>query len=134
MMAMYHYHRFLTLGPKGFEGLFAHGGYEPFYPPPAAGAAPKSLAALRVDCAVIDTKHGSVNCKWFFSRKDNTLLGFETYVARDAENTEDRDPCEVYLYDYKDAGGGQKLPHRMEVRYRDKRYATLTVTGYTLDK
>ena len=134
MMAMYHYHRFLTLGAKGFEGGFAHGGNEPFYPPPADGSAPKSLAALRVDCAVVVTKHGSVNCKWFFAHKDATLLGFETYIDRDAKETEDRDPCEVYFYDYKDVGEGRKLPHRMEVRYRDKRYAVLTVSKFTLDK
>ena len=129
MMAMYHYHRFLTLGPKGFEGLFAHGGYEPFYPYPADGSAPKSLAKLRVDCAVILTKHGSTICKWYFSQKDHTLLGFETYIDKDAKETEDRDPCEVYLYDYKDVNG-RKLPHKMEVRFRDKRYATLTVAKF----
>lgn len=133
MMALYHYHRFLTMGPKGFEGLFAHGGYEPYYPFPADGGAPKSLASLRVDCAVLNTKHGSVNCKWFFSRKDGTLLGFETYLAKDGENLEDRDPCEVSLYDYKDVDG-RKLPHTMQVRYRDKLYAVLKVTGYTLGK
>ena len=44
MMAVYQYHRFLTLGAKGFEGLFAHGGDEPFYPFPADGSAPRSLA------------------------------------------------------------------------------------------
>jgi S1-C subfamily serine protease len=133
MMALYHYHRFLTLGPKGFEGLFAHGGYEPFYPYPIDGPAPKSLAALRVDCAVVNTKHGSVDCKWYFSRKDNVLLGFETYIDKNAKETDDRDPCEVYFHDYKDVGG-RKLPHRIEVRFRDKRYAVLTVSGYTLEK
>jgi S1-C subfamily serine protease len=133
MMALYHYHRFLTLGAKGFEGLFAHGGYEPYYPFPADGSAPKSLASLRVDCAVVNTKHGSVNCKWFFSRKDGALLGFETYLAKEGENLEDRDPCEVSFYDYKDVGG-RKLPHTMQVRYRDKLYAVLKVTGYTLGK
>jgi len=133
MMAMYHYHRFLTVGAKGFEGLFAHGGYEPFYPMPLGGPAPKSLAALRVDCAVMNTKHGSVNCKWFFSLKDATLLGFETYIDKDSKETEDRDPCEVYFHDYKDVGG-RKLPHTLEVRFRDKRYAVLTVSGYALEK
>ncbi len=44
MMALYHYHRLLTVGGKGFEGEFAHGGHEPFYPYPADGMAPKSLA------------------------------------------------------------------------------------------
>src|SRR5947209_3936987 len=33
LMAMYHYHRLLTQGPKGFEGGFSVGGFEPFYPP-----------------------------------------------------------------------------------------------------
>jgi len=133
MMAMYHYHRFLTRGAKGFEGLFAHAGYEPFYPMPIDGTVPKSLAALRVDSAVIATKHGSVNCKWYFSRKDATLLGFETYIDKDAKEPEDRDPCEVYFHDYKDVGG-RKLPHKIEVRFRDKRYALLTVSGFTLEK
>src|SRR5262249_10143411 len=32
-VALYHYWQFLTLGPKGFEGEFYHGGQEPFYPP-----------------------------------------------------------------------------------------------------
>ncbi|MBN9118234.1 MAG: trypsin-like peptidase domain-containing protein [Planctomycetes bacterium] len=134
MMAMYHYHRFLTRGAKGFEGLFAHGGHEPFYPYPLDGPGPKSLAELRADCAVIATKHGSVNCKWYFSLKDATLLGFETYVDKDAKDTENRDPCEVYFHDYKDVGGGRKLPHKMEVRFRDKRYAVLTVTKYATEK
>lgn len=133
MMAMYHYHRFMTLGAKGFERLFAHGGTEPFYPLPADGSAPKSLGALRVDCSVINTKYGSVDCKWFFSQKDGTLLGFETYIAKDSEILDERDPCEVYFYDYKDVDG-KKLPHKMVVHYRDKKYATLTVTKYTLEK
>ena len=86
-----------------------------------------------MDCAVINTKHGSTSCKWYFSKKDATLLGFETFIARDAKETEDRDPCEVYLYDYKDVAG-RELPHRLEVRYRDKRYAVLTVSKFTLEK
>jgi serine protease Do len=126
MMALYHYHRFLTVGAKGFEGEFVHGGGEPFYPYPADGSAPKSLAELRVDTNVIRTKHGPVACKWYFSKMDGKLLGFETYLAKDT------DPCEVYLHDYKDAGGGLMLPHRMEVRFGDKRYGYINITKYTL--
>jgi S1-C subfamily serine protease len=133
MLAMYHYHRLLTLGEKGFEGGFAFGGYEPFYPFPADGSAPKSLASLRVDCATIITKHGSANCKWFFSLKDNMLLGFECYAAKDSKDPDEADPCEVYFHDYK-AVDGKMLPHKMEVRYRDKRYTYLNVTKYTLSK
>ena len=125
MMALYHYHRFLTVGVKGFEGEFAHAGSEPFYPYPADGTAPKSLAALRVDADVIRTKHGSVVCKWYFAKADHKLLGFETVLAKEA------DACEVYFADYK-AVDGRQLPHRIEVRTGDKRYAVLTVSKYTL--
>jgi serine protease Do len=125
MMALYHYHRMLTLGPKGFEGLCAHAGNEPFYPYPVDGSTPKSLAALRVDCAVLKTKHGSTECKWYFSLKDHTLVGLEAYVEKD------KDPCEVYFGDYKPVDGKQ-LPHRIEVRYGDKQYGVLTIDKYTL--
>jgi hypothetical protein len=127
MMALYHWHRFLTVGAKGFEGLFAHGGHEPFYPYPADGSTPKTLASLRVDCAVLKTKHGSTDCKWYVSLKDNTLLGFETFTSKD------EDPCEVYFADYKDVDG-KRLPHRIEVRFKDKRYAVMTISKYTLGK
>jgi hypothetical protein len=117
----------LTKGAAGFEAEFAHGGIEPFYPYPADGSAPKSLADLRVDCEVLRTRHASIDCKWYFSRKDYTLLGMETYITRDA------DPCEVYFFDYRTVEG-RKLPHRIEIRYGDKRYAILTVDKYTLNK
>lgn len=125
MMALYHYHRFLTHGAKGFEGEFIHGGTEPFYPPRTDGTVPKSLAELRVDADVIRTRHGPVSCKWYFSKKDQQLLGFETYIAK---NT---DPCEMYFSDYK-AVDGKMLPHRMEARWGDNRYAVLTIGKYTL--
>lgn len=127
MMALYHWHRLLTLGPKGFEAEFAHGGHEPFYPYPVDGSTPKSLAALRVDCDVLRTKHGSTECKWYFSQNDHHLLGFETYIVKD------EDPCEVYFSDYRSVDG-RELPHRIEVRYGDKRYGVLTITKYTLGK
>jgi hypothetical protein len=127
MLALYHWHRFLTLGPKGFEGLFAHGGHEPFYPYPSDGSTPKSLASLRVDCAVLRTKHGSTDCKWYFSLKDHTLLGFETFISKD------EDPCELYFADYKPVDG-RMLPHRIEIRHKDKRYGVFTVGKYNLGK
>jgi serine protease Do len=134
MMALYHYHRLLTLGAKGFEGTFAHGGNEPFYPYPADGSAPKSLADLRVDCAVLKTKHGSVECKWYYSLKDYQLLGFETYLIKDNSSlSPEADPCEVYFSDYKMVDH-KELPHRIDVRYGDKRYAVLKVEKYTMNK
>jgi serine protease Do len=123
MMALYHWHRFLTAGPKGFEGEFLAAGTEPFYPPPADGSTPKSLSDTRVLADVIRTRHGPVSCKWYFAQADAKLLGYEVTISKDA------DPCEVYLSDYRDVGGRQ-LPHRIECRHADKRYAVLTVARY----
>jgi len=126
MMALYHYRRFLVAGPKGFEGEFLHAGGEPFYPPPADGVAPKGLAGLRVDADVMRSRHGPVTCKWYFARPDARLMGFEVHLSKDT------DPCEVYLSDYRDAGAGRQLPHRIECRFADKRYAVLTVARWTV--
>jgi S1-C subfamily serine protease len=125
MLALYHYRRLLTLGEKGFEGEFSHGGHEPFYPPPADGVLPRRLNDLRVDCEVLRTEHAGVAAKWYFSLKDQSLLGFEVWVDRD------EDPCEVYLSDYKPVNG-RTLPHRMIVVHGNERYATLTVKEYVI--
>lgn len=125
MMALYHYRRLLTLGEKGFEGYFNHGGHEPFYPPPASGVRPKNLKELRVETEVLRTEHSGVSAKWYFSLKDQALLGFELYIDKD------KDPCEVYLSDYKMVDG-RSLPHKLTVLHGNDRFATLTVTNYQL--
>jgi S1-C subfamily serine protease len=125
LTALYQYRRLLTLGVTGFEGHCDHAGYEPFYPPPADGSKPKSLADLRVDCEVLYTEHAAIPTKWYFSRKDQTLLGFEVKVQ------EDDDPCEVYLYDYKPVDG-RMLPFRMEVRHGNSSFVTLNIKQYQL--
>jgi serine protease Do len=114
------------LGEQGFQAECAYGGYEPFYPPPADGKPAKSLAELRVDCEVVNTRIGIYLTKWFFSRADQKLLGFELRM-----NDLDEDPCEVYLYDYR-AVQGRLLPHSMQVWYQDRRYGNFTITGYQL--
>ena len=125
MAALFYYRQLLTLGEKGFVGLYAHGGEEPFYPPRADGSNPKRLGDLRVDTEVLMTEEADVTAKWYFSKTDQTLLGFEIWTERSD------DPCEVYLYDYKDVNG-KKLPHRMEVRYGNERYATLNIREYKI--
>ena len=125
MEALYQYRRLLTLGEPGFEGRFQHNGYEPFYPPPADGKAPKSLADLRVDCEVLATEHAAVPVKWYFSRTDQRLLGFEATVE------EADDPCEVYLSDYRMVDG-RLLPHRFDVRHGNDAFASFTVNKYQL--
>jgi S1-C subfamily serine protease len=127
MLALHAYRQLLTLGEKGFVGQFAHGGSEPFYPPRADGAAPKALKDLRVDTEVLTTEEADVAAKWYFSLKDQTLLGFEVWPElRD-------DPCEVYFYDYK-AVDGRNLPHKIEVRYGNERYGTFNISQYKLAK
>jgi S1-C subfamily serine protease len=125
LMAMYHYHRLLTQSTKGFEGGFSAGGFEPFYPPKTDGSAPARLADLRTDAEVLHTEHAAVHGKWFFSKADQKLLGFEVTLAKDD------DPCEVYLGDYRPVDG-RHLPHRIEVRYGNDSYGVLTVKGYKL--
>jgi S1-C subfamily serine protease len=124
LAAMYLYHRLLTEGDKGFLAECTHGGFEPFYPPPADGKPAKSLAELRVDTEVMNTRHGTFMAKWFFSRADYKLLGFEVRML-DANE----DPCEVYLYDYRPVQG-RMLPHAMQVWYQDRRYGLFTIDRY----
>lgn len=127
MLALYHYRRLLTIGPKGFEGGFSHGGHEPFYPPPTDGSQPKSVKDLRVDAEVLRTEHSAVPCKWYFSLVDQKLLGFEMSIEKD------EDPCEVYLSDYRMVDG-RSLPHRLDVRHGDTYAATFRVKLYQLPK
>lgn len=127
MLALHAWRQLLTLQEKGFVGQFAHGGSEPFYPPRPEGEQPKSLKELRVDTEVIATEEADVSAKWYFSLKDQTLLGFELWTERGG------DPCEVYFSDYK-AVDGRELPHRLDVRYGNERYGTFTIKEYKVAK
>jgi S1-C subfamily serine protease len=125
LAALYQYRRFLMLDPAQFEGRYQHEGIQPFYPPPPEGRAAGSLAELRIDCDVISTEHAAVAAKWYFSRGDHTLLGFEVFAVAD------EDPCEVYLSDYR-LVDGRLLPHRLEVRHKDERFGVLSVQSWQL--
>jgi hypothetical protein len=125
LMALYHYHRLLTQGSKGFEGGFSDGGFEPFYPPKSDGSLPDRLADLRTDAEVLNTEHAAVHGKWFFAKDDAKLLGFEITI------TKDEDPCEVYLCDYRPVDG-RELPYRIEVKNGNDTYGVLNVKSYKL--
>jgi serine protease Do len=129
LMALYQYRQLLVYGAKGFATGFSHGGMEPFYPP-REGQTKPDYVKQRVDAEVLRTRHAGVDGKWFFSMKNDEtagqLLGFEIALDRD------EDPCEVYLFDYKDVEGG-KLPHRLEIRFGDKTYANLVVNRWKLE-
>jgi hypothetical protein len=125
LMALYLYRRLLVLGAAGFEGQFSHGGREPVYLPPPNGKMPKNLQELRVDAEVLVTEHAAVTCKWYFSPKDQTLLGFE--AAIDPEG----DPCEVYLSDYRTVEG-RMMPFRIDVQFGNDKYGTFLIKRYQL--
>ena len=132
-IALYQYRLMLTQLKKGFapndeeiQPKFFHGGDEPIYPMPADGKPPEEMRSLRVDCEVIRTG-GAFDGKFFFDKKTGQLVAMESRV------TKDEDPCELYFSDFKDFSG-VKLPTRVECRFGDRRYATLTVKNYTLGK
>jgi len=123
--ALFILQRMLTAGEQGFGTDFVHGGFEPIYPPPTDGNMPRSLGDLRVDADVISTRLGRYLTKWFFSRTDQKLLGFEMRLE------ENEDPCEVYLSDYRMVDG-RALPHRLQVVYGNNVYGTFIVDRYDL--
>jgi hypothetical protein len=124
-MALYQFRRLLTLGDKGFEGQFSHGGTEPLYAMPADGSKPAGLADLRVDTEVLNTEHAAIPGKWYFSLKDHALLGCELTVLRDD------DPCELYFSGYKKVHN-RSLPFRIEVRYGNGVFGIFTLNHYEL--
>jgi hypothetical protein len=117
------YRQLLAFGEKGFVGEFSHGGHEPFYLPTPPGAKP-DYNAQKVMCEVLRTRHANMSARWYFSLKDQRLLGFEVSIDRDD------DPCEVTLLDYKPVDG-RLLPHKMQVRHGDEVYAEFTNLKYT---
>jgi serine protease Do len=139
LMALYQYKRFLTLGPKGSEGdKCHHAGMEPVYFMPVNGPAPKKFEDVRVWCEVVRTEHAYVASKWYFYRADvnrqmpgtgpypeGALVAGEVYVDGMS------DPCELYFGDFKPVDG-RMVPHRMEVRNGDKRYAVFNIKAQQL--
>jgi serine protease Do len=138
MMALYQYKRFLTLGPAGSEGdKCNHAGVEPVYFLPLTEPKErKKLEDYRVWAEVIRTEHADVPAKWYFYRRDlnpqfqgeapfpdGALIAGEVVVDRSA------DPCELYFGDFKDSGG-RVVPHRVEVRNADKRYAVFNIKAH----
>ncbi|HYT90467.1 MAG TPA: trypsin-like peptidase domain-containing protein [Gemmataceae bacterium] len=123
--ALYIYHRFLTLGVKGFEKRCDHGGHEPCYPPRADNRRPASLKELRIETDVLNTTWATFTTKWFFTQNDKQLRAFELRVD------DESDPCEVYLSDYRQVDG-RMLPHRMQVYHGNTHYATFEFSNFRL--
>jgi serine protease Do len=123
------YRRLLVMGPKGFTGTsgFSHGGTEPIYPPPLDGKPVEDWAKVRVDCDVLRTNYGGLDCKWYFDRKDAKLLACEASVLRD------EDACELFFSDYKPEDG-RNIAHRIDVRWGEKNYGSLMFTKFEMKK
>ena len=125
LMAVYQLRHLLATGLQGFGRNIAHGGHEPFYPPRPDGIRPRRLNELRVETEVLRTELAGTPVKWYFSRADHRLMGFEVFSENHA------DPCEIYFFDVRPVSGGQ-LPHRWEIRFGDNRFGVLTVRSYNL--
>jgi len=125
LTALYQYRRLLTSWEKGFEAGFDHGGTEPVYPPRADGAAVDSLKDLRMDADVIRAKHASLESKWYYTPGDHRLIACEAVTASEEL------PCELFFGEYKKTDG-RELPHRIEVRIGEKKYAVIVVKTWTL--
>ena len=119
LMAMYHYHRLLTLGQKGFEGDFAHGGNEPYYIALTDNKTPRWVGG-GADAETLVTEHAAVKAKWYFFLPDNRLLGCEVSLAKG------EDPCELTFGDYV-TDDGRQVPHRIEVRLGDELFGIIHV-------
>ena len=71
------------------------------------------------------TRLGAYPAKWYFSKKDATLLGGEVWI-----DEIHKDPCELYFSDYKKDAAGHNLPQTIEVRYGKGRFAKLKMTTF----
>lgn len=133
LVALYNYRQLLAVGEKGFEGDFSHGGMEPFYLSSGDREKP-DFGKLRVDCAVLRTKHSGVAAKWYFALTDDPerkinrgqLLGGELVIDRE------KDPCELYFSDYKKVDGRQ-LPSKIQVVHGDKTFALFTDVRFKME-
>ena len=106
LTAMNHLRRLLTEYDKGFTE-FAYFGGEPL-----DGDGPM------VD--VLRAAEGSVVSRWYFSRKDGELVGFDTRMA------EEWDECEIRFLDFRKFDG-LTLPSKIRVRSGEKEYGVFEV-------
>jgi S1-C subfamily serine protease len=106
LTAMSHLRRLLTEREKGFT--------EHVY----FGAEPIDGTGEQVD--VLRSVEGSIETRWYFSREEPRLLGFDTRLSEDA------DECEVRFGEFREFDG-RRLPSRIEVRTGDSSYGVFDV-------
>jgi serine protease Do len=111
LVALHYLRTFLAEQEKGFEQGLVYGGYEPFYP--------DGTSQSRIMTEVLHGKSGPFEIKIFCQPHHKRLCGLECYVEEDA------DPCELIFSP--EMGPKPGVPARIEVRFGDRRWATLHV-------
>jgi serine protease Do len=113
LVALHLWRRLLTLGPQQFG--------EVYY----LGTCPLVDRPGLYD--VLVTTHNVVETRFYFDPTSGRLAAIEMY------SDNDRDPCEVYLDDYRAGEGGRQVPHLLHVRFGDRIYANLKLDSIELN-
>ena len=111
--ALYLWRRLALEGPGNFGELYY------------LGTAPLAGSPPLVD--VLVGIYGGVECQFYFDPAEGHLLAMEMSPEEHA------DPCEIYFSDYR-AVDGRWLPHAMEARFGDERFATFKIDAYHFEK
>lgn len=141
MMAFYQYRLFLTMLDKGYGNdrrNIHHGGMEPVYFASLDGK-PKSFKDQRINAEVVNAENIQTKCKFFFYRAEfNPQFEADKHpyadgmlIAAEIWPMKDKDPCELYFHDFKEVEG-RKLPHTIEVRHGDNRYALIRLNKFNM--
>ncbi len=113
LVAMHLWHRLISAGPDKFG--------EVYY----LGTAPTGVSRDPMD--VLVATYDVVETRFYFDPKTGHLVCMEMFSASD------EDPCEIYFEDYREVDGTQ-LPHKLDVRFGDKKVGVLSVEKYELPK
>jgi hypothetical protein len=113
--------RLLLQGPAKFGDLH-YLGTAPIY---ERGLPPPGDRSPVVQADVLGGAEWKVECKFYFSPKDGTLLAMEMF------SSDELDPCEIYFSDYKQEAG-LKIPRKIEVRYGDALFGVFQLSSVQL--
>jgi len=109
LVAMHHFRLLMTEGTKPFSTIYY------------LGSEPLDGRGGRVD--VLVTVLTAVETHWYFSKKDGSLIGFDTRLSENA------DECEVRFNGMADIDG-RKLPKQFTARSGGTEFATFNVAGF----
>jgi hypothetical protein len=120
LVALSAWRKLLIEGPAKFGDLH-YLGTAPVY---ASGLPPRDSTSV-VQADVLMGTLWNVECKFYFSPEENTIVAMELFSA------DDRDPCEIYFSDYR-LEAGLKIPHKIEVRHGDAQFGVFQLTSVAL--